>query len=233
MVAHARRLAALAPNIAIKVPATATGLVALEELAAASIRTNATVCFSVAQAVACAEAAERGLARARTGGAAEPAWRPVVTIMVGRLDDQLQRCLERDTPLVDPGCVHWAGVAAFKAAHTVFQQRGYRSRLLSAAYRHRLHWSELVGPDIVQSIPYKWWKRFDASDHEPRATLQQPVAPEIQGALTQFPDFRAATDPGGLAAAQFATWGPSVHTLQQFLSGMQQLIETVRQRMFR
>ena len=64
MVEHGSILAAVAPNVAIKVPATAAGLKAAEELVAAGINVNATVSFTVPQAVAVAEAFERGLDRA-------------------------------------------------------------------------------------------------------------------------------------------------------------------------
>src|SRR5262245_50308196 len=70
MIEHGRRLAGLGPNIAVKVPATAAGVAAIEALTADGIRTNATVSFSLAQAVACAEAVERGLARAPATAAA-------------------------------------------------------------------------------------------------------------------------------------------------------------------
>jgi len=56
MVAHGRELADLAPNIMIKVPATEAGMAAIEDLTADGISINSTVSFSVAQAVAAAEA---------------------------------------------------------------------------------------------------------------------------------------------------------------------------------
>lgn len=67
IIEQATGFAALAPNIAVKVPATAAGIVAIEELTARGIVINATVSFTVAQAVAAAEAVERGLARLPRG----------------------------------------------------------------------------------------------------------------------------------------------------------------------
>ena len=52
---------------------------------------------------------------------------------------------KRDDIIVNPGYLPWAGVATFKKAYQIYQERGYRSRLLAAAYRHHLHWSELIG----------------------------------------------------------------------------------------
>ena len=39
-----------------------------------------------------------------------------------------------------------------------------RIRLLSAAFRNHMHWSELIRGDVVISPPYKWQVLFNASD---------------------------------------------------------------------
>lgn len=232
MVEQARGFMAIAPNLAVKVPAVPAGVQAIEELAALGIRTNATVCFSLPQAIACADAAERGLARARQSGRNVDGVRPWVTLMVGRLDDHLKRVQARDGTTVVPEWLDWAGIAVFKRAHALFQSRGYRSVLLAAAYRHPGHWSELIGPDVVLSMPYRFWNDFEASDIEPRASVQDPVDPAIVDALTHsFADFRAAYGPEGLAPEAFASYGPTVHTLNQFLAGFDRLVQLVRARL--
>ena len=62
---------------------------------------------------------------------------PVATIMIGRLDDWMKVLVERDGLAVHPDAPNWAGIAAFKRAYGIFRERGYRARLLAAAYRHR------------------------------------------------------------------------------------------------
>ena len=51
MVTQADQLASIAPNIAIKCPAVAAGIKAIESLTAKGISINATVSFSVPQAI--------------------------------------------------------------------------------------------------------------------------------------------------------------------------------------
>ncbi|MBP1679538.1 MAG: Transaldolase family protein, partial [Bacteroidetes bacterium] len=106
-----QRLSSLAPNIAVKLPCTDAGLQAVEEATAAGICVNVTVSFSVPQAIAAAESIERGLARRIHGPAG---FTPFVTIMVGRLDDQLKRAAASDGIAVDPGMLEWGGIAVFK-----------------------------------------------------------------------------------------------------------------------
>jgi transaldolase len=56
MIEEAHELAAIAPNIVVKIPLIADGLRAVKELTAEGIRTNVTLCFSPIQAMLAAKA---------------------------------------------------------------------------------------------------------------------------------------------------------------------------------
>ena len=90
-----------------------------------------------------------------------------------RLDDWLKVTAEKQGVILDPGYLEWAGIAVFKKTYKM--ERGYRVRLLSAAFRNHMHWSELIGGDIVISPPYAWQRRFNASDVEVRARIANRV----------------------------------------------------------
>ncbi len=230
MTAHAKYLAALAPNMAIKVPCVGAGMDAIEELTAAGICVNVTVSFTVAQALAAAERIERGLNRAKANGIDINTFTPYVTIMVGRLDDQLKRVMNSEKISIDPGYLEWAGVAAFKKAYQIFQQKGYRSKLLSAAYRNHMHWSEFIGGDVVVSMPYEWWNRFNNSEVEVIPRIHIPVREEIVDTLYgTFKDFRTAYDEDGMKESDFIHFGASIHTLNQFITGYQNLQTLIRE----
>src|SRR5207302_8270908 len=137
------------------------------------------VCFTVPQCLAVAEAVERGLKRRESEGKPISDIGPVCTIMVGRLDDWLKLAAEKQGILVDPGHLEWAGVAVFKKTYHIFKERGYRTRLLSAAFRNHMHWSEFIGGDVVISPPYAWQRRINASDIQVRNRIDDPVDPII------------------------------------------------------
>ncbi len=160
LVEQALHFDSLAPNMQVKLPVTAAGVQAVEEATYRGVNINATVCFTVPQALAVGAAVERGLQRREAEGLPTAEMSPVCTIMIGRLDDWLQVLVKRDGVLVEPGYVHWAGIAAIKRAYGIYQERGYRTRLLAAAYRHHLHWTELIGGDIVMTITASWQKKF-------------------------------------------------------------------------
>ncbi len=232
MVAQAGELAALAPNIAIKAPATEVGIAAIEEMTARGIRVNATVSFTVPQAIAVARALERGLERARAAGRDADAIRPYITLMIGRVDDHLKRVAEKEKIATSPGLLDWAGIAVFKHAHRLFKQHGYPGTLLAAAYRHDGHWSEIIGPEVLQTIPYTWWTKFNTTDRAPALTLDQPVDPAVLAELrAKFPDFIRAHDADGMVPADFLGYGATQHTLSQFLGGYADLLAQVRARM--
>jgi transaldolase len=229
IVQQALQFASLAPNMIVKIPATRAGIPAMEEATYRGISINATVCFSLPQCVAVAQAVERGLARREREGLEVASMGPVCTIMVGRLDDWMKVLIEKENIAVDPGYTEWAGVAVFKNTYRLFRDRGYRIRLLSAAFRNHMHWSELIGGDIVISPPYSWQVRFNASDVEVRNRIDDPVDSKIMDGLSKkFPDFRRAIGEEGLTAEEFDGFGPTRRTLRQFIAACHDLEVLVR-----
>jgi transaldolase len=229
LVEQAVHFSRLAPNMVVKIPVTRAGVAAIEEATYRGVSVNATVSFTVPQAVAVAEAVERGLRRREREGLDVASMGPVCTIMVGRLDDWMRAAAERDGLSVDPGYFEWAGVAAFKKAYGLFRERGYRLRLLSAAFRNHMHWSELVGGDLVISPPYPWQQRLNASGIEPVSRIDVPVEPRIvQTLLQRCPEFRRAYDEQGLRVEEFDGYGATRRTLRQFLAATADLAALVR-----
>ena len=229
IVEQATRFAALGPNIIVKIPVTSAGVAAIEEASYRGISINATVSFSLPQAIAVAEAFERGLRRREREGKATPELGSVCTLMVGRLDDWLKLVADKRDISVDPGVLEWAGVAVFKKAYGLYQQRGYRLRLLSAAFRNHMHWSEFIGGDVVISPPHKWQVRFNASDIEVVARIDRPVAADTLAALMKFDDFRRSYEEDGIAVDDFDTFGPTRRTLRQFVSACSDLNAQIRE----
>jgi transaldolase len=208
----------------VKIPVTQAGIPAIEEATYRGISINATVCFTLPQCVAVAEAVERGLKRREQEGKEIAAMGPVCTIMVGRLDDWLKVLAEKQNLSIDPGHLEWAGVAVFKKTYRLFRERGYRIRLLSAAFRNHMHWSELIGGDVVISPPYSWQVRFNASDIEVRPRMDTPVSPNVvEALLKKFPDFGRAYNENGLARGEFDSFGPTRRTLRQFIQACHEL----------
>jgi transaldolase len=226
---QAERFNHLAPNMIVKIPVTKAGIPAIEEATYRGISINATVSFTLPQSIAVAEAVERGLKRREREGKDISSMGSVCTIMVGRLDDWLKVVMEKENISTDPGYLEWAGVAVFKKAYRIFHERGYRTRLLSAAFRNHMHWSEFIGGDIVISPPYSWQTRYNASDIEVIPRIDRPVDREIVADLSKrFSDFRRAYEENGLAISEFDSFGATRRTLRQFTAACTDLSILVR-----
>ena len=219
----------IAPNMIVKIPVTRAGIAAMEEATYRGISINATVCFTLPQCIAVAEAVERGLQRREKEGKDIASMGPVCTIMVGRLDDWLKVAMEKQNIAIDPGYLEWAGVAVFKKTYQIFRERGYRIRLLSAAFRNHMHWSEFIGGDVVISPPYSWQLRFNASDIEVVPRIDNPVNAKIVDELSEkFADFRRAYSADGLTVEEFDHFPPTRRTLRQFIAACSDLDALVR-----
>jgi transaldolase len=229
MLEQAAHLAGLAPNMQVKLPVTTAGLAAMEEATARGINVNATVNFTVAGAIAAGEAIERGLAHREASGQDTSRMRPVCTLMVGRLEDWMRVVCARDGILVTPGRTEWSGVAVFKRAYAAFREHGFRTRLLGGAFRNHLPWSQLMGGDIVLTIPPSWQRLVNASSIEVRPRLEEPVEPGILSELQDaIPDFRRAYEPDGLARHELEDYGAAVRTLRQFIAAYRDLQSHIR-----
>jgi transaldolase len=219
----------LARNMIVKIPVTRAGIPAIEEATYRGISINATVSFTLPQCIAVAEAVERGLVRREREGKNIASMGPVCTIMVGRLDDWLKVLAEKENITIDPGYLEWAGVAVFKKAYRLFREGGYRIRLLAAAFRNHMHWSEFIGGDVVISPPYAWQVRLNASDVEVRPRIDDPVDSRIVEDLARkFADFRRAYSEDGLAPDEFDSFAPTRRTLRQFITACHDLDGLVR-----
>ena len=111
MLAEGRRLAGIAPNVAVKVPLTVDGLRTCRTLADEGVRVNVTLCFSAQQAILAAKA-----------GAA------FISPFVGRLDDLGQDGMA----LIADICAIYRAFPGFRTEVLVASVRGPR-HLVDAA----------------------------------------------------------------------------------------------------
>jgi len=231
LVEQACYFATLAPNMQVKAPATAAGIEAFEELTFRGVNVNATVSFTYTQAMAVAAAIERGLKRREAEGKDVSDMGPVCTIMIGRLDDWLKRVVERDNVAIDPRALEYAGIACAKKAYREYREKGYRTKLLTAAYRSPLHWTEFIGGDMVLTIPYKYQVRFNESDIEVKSAMENEVKACYIDQLMKLPDFVKAYEK--MDIEEFDSYGPVNITMDQFLTGYDDLVKIIRKFMIR
>lgn len=214
MIEMGRRLAAWAPNIAVKVPATAAGIRAIEELTAEGITTVGTVSFTVAQAVAVATAQQRGLERCRAVGKNEG--KVFSVIMVGRLDDYLRDIAHDMCSEVSEADIICAGTACIKKAYNICKERGYETKLMPAGMRGGYHAVALAGADMTLSLSSGIHTAL-AKETEYKEHIEDEVPADLIVRLSTIPEFVRAYNPESLPEADFIRYGASQRTLSQFV----------------
>jgi len=222
MLATAREYRSWAPNITVKLPATAAGLRALQTCVAEGISVTATVSFTVPQVLAIAESARVGIREAEQRGN-EPG-KCFAVIMIGRLDDYLRDVAWDCASGLAEEDIRCAGLAVTKRAYALYRERGYEATLIVAALRGAYHMTGLAGADLVMSIHPTYQDLLLREDLPRREDIDSPVPDEVVRRLSRLPEFVRSYEPDGMAPEEFISFGATQRTLAQFLEiGWKQL----------
>lgn len=180
------------PNVMIKVPATAAGIAAIEELTYLGVNVNVTLLFSLERYEQSVEAYLAGLERRRAAGSPLSQVTSVASLFVSRLDGKADALLPAGSPLA--GKIAVANALTVYAAYTerfsgerwqALEQAGARRQrplwastaTKNPAYSDLLYVEELVTPGAINTMPLSTLRAF--TDHgtparpaDPRKTLQ-------------------------------------------------------------
>lgn len=159
------------PNVMIKVPATEAGYIAMEALASAGIAVNATLIFSVDQALNCARAFERASHKANVD--------TVISVFVSRIDRAIDEILR--TNGVETGKMGILNAADIynrvealnvPKCRVLFASTGVKGDEFRASY----YIDELLAPNSVNTAPIATIEAFvEGGD----TVLKLPVGSEI------------------------------------------------------
>jgi transaldolase len=176
------------PNVLIKVPATAAGVVAIEELTARGVNVNVTLLFSHTRYEEVIEAYLTGLERRVAAGGELGDLTSVASLFVSRVDTKADAVLAPDSPLRGQIAVANA-IRAYHLHRTCFSgPRWQRLRALGAKPQ-RLLWAStgtknptyydlvyverLIAPDVINTMPEA--TLFTFRDH---GSVVAPIDPD-------------------------------------------------------
>lgn len=223
MLAMARRFSRWAPNVAVKLPATAAGLDVLEDCVAERITCTLTISYTVPQIIAAAERYRAGLRQAATRGA-EPG-KCFAVMMIGRLDDYLRDAARDAQAEISESDIRQAGLAVTKRAWAICRDRGYEAALIVAALRGTYHMTELAGAGIIMSIAVPYQEMLMSPDLPRQERIEAEVPQDVIDRLRQLPEFVRAYEPDGMRPEEFITYGVTQRTLTQFHESGWRLLE--------
>jgi transaldolase len=233
----AEQLAALSPNVMIKIPGSTQGIPVFKYLASKGIATNATTVFTASQIMAVANAVAEGrkihLKESKTP---RFGWRAVCTHMMGRLEDSaaFRGVIDKENLDISALELRAATELVVKNCAKAFKERDLPIKMLVCSARlHRTgtqwfypHVEMFMGGDLVYTIPPSVFgdvlKHYRDRDLKPR--WNEPVSPALIEKLSQVPYFRQAVDEKGFTVEQFNEIPSLLENETEFVGATKEMI---------
>ncbi|MEJ2727193.1 MAG: transaldolase family protein [Deltaproteobacteria bacterium] len=241
MIRQAEEIAAINPNVMIKVPGSKQGYDVIEHLTAKGIPTNNTLTFILPQLVDCANTVKRGLETARKNGVDLSKWRSVITHMEGRygnLGGLKDFAAEEGIELSD-GEIRMAELAIFKKAYKYLKDNDMPSKMLSCSLivgpavdgQDRIwHLEEKAGADIVVTCPPKFIDKVLFMPGVEKIRFEkdrilEDIPRDIMDKLMRVPYFERAYAADGYSRDEYNTHPSLQRTAEQFSAATQEMVE--------
>jgi transaldolase len=199
------------PNVMIKVPGTKAGLPAIEELTRRGVNINITLLFSIERYEQVIDAYLHGLTARVQAGEPIDGITSVASFFLSRIDTKVDAQLPDDSPL--------RGRVAVASARVAYQRflrkfsgpqweelRAHGAKLQlplwastgtkNPAYPDTMYVAELIGPDVVNTMPEHTLKAFADHGEVARTLDRDPAEAErtLEAAAEAGIDLRAVTD---------------------------------------
>jgi transaldolase len=245
MLKQGLELAAIAPNVMVKIPGSQEGYEVIEELTARGISTNNTTSFTVPQYIACMNAVSRGLDRAKKAGIDVSRWRSVITHMSARLGNvgDLKAQAEARGIALSPEDILHGEMAVLKRAYFHGRKTNHPSKMLQCSMRvtdagpggaaSSWHISKIAGGDFVYTCPPGYiLQLMQAEDRLPAfdaKAIEEEAPKDVIAKLMRIPYFRQAYEPDGMKPEEFARFGAFAATANEFAGATRKTVDFVAQ----
>ncbi len=240
MMRQAEEIAAINPNVMIKVPGTKQGYEVIEYLTSKGIATNNTLTFVLPQLVDCANSVKRGLETAKKNGVDLSRWRSVITHMESRYGDLgglRDFASEKGIELSD-GEVRLAELAIFKKAYKYLIDNKLPSKMLSCSLRigptvdgqDRIwHMEEKAGASIVVTCPPGFIDEVIFLPGVEKITFEkdrilEDIPQDVMDKLMRIPYFERAYSEDGYTRDEYNTHPSLQRTAEQFSKATEEMV---------
>ncbi len=240
MMRQAEEIAAIKPNVMIKVPGTKQGYDVIEYLTSKGIATNNTLTFVLPQLVDCANSVKRGLETAKKNGVDLSRWRSVITHMESRYGDLgglRDFAREKGIELSD-GEVRLAELAIFKKAYKYLIDNKLPSKMLSCSLRigptvdgqDRIwHMEEKAGASIVVTCPPGFIDEVIFLPGVEKITFEkdrilEDIPQDVMDKLMRIPYFERAYSEDGYTRDEYNTHPSLQRTAEQFSKATEEMV---------
>jgi len=245
MLEQALDIAALNPNIMIKVPGTKQGYEVIEALTAKGISTNNTLTFIFPQLADCAKTVRKGLETAKKNNVDLSKWRSVITHMESRYGDLgglRDFAKEKGIELTEAE-VRWAELAIFKKAYKYLKDNNLPSKMLSCSLRlgpvvdgetRIWHLEEKAGADIVVTCPPTFIDQVINFPTQEKIVFEkdrilEDIPKKVMDKLIRIPYFERAYAEDGYTRDEYNTHPALQQTAEQFSKATEKMVDFASQ----
>ena len=240
MIRQADEIAAINPNVMVKVPGSKEGYEVIEYLTAKGIPTNNTLTFVLPQLKDCADTVKRGLETARKNGVDLSKWRSVITHMEGRfgnLGGLKDLAAEAGVELSD-GEIRLAELAIFKKAYKYLKDNDLPSKMLSCSlitgptidgYERICHLEEKAGANVVVTCPPSFIDKLlflpgvEKINFEKDRILED-IPSDLMDKLMRIPYFEKGYAADGYSRDEYSTIPALQKTAEQFSKATEEMV---------
>ena len=238
----AEELAAISPNVMVKIPGSTSGIPIFKYLASKGIATNATSVFTLPQIMAVAKNIAEGRKEhlAKSGDNPRHGWRAVCTQMTGRLEDSksFRGVIDANNMGIDAFELRTASEYVVKTAARLFEERDLPIKMLTcSARKHKNLAGETVYPHIemfaggnmVYTVPPK--VLGDVLVHYRNKPIEERWSaepdPEVMEKLRTIDYFRKASTEDGFAVEEFDEITSFQENMEAFQKAFREMIDYV------
>lgn len=243
MLRQGMQLAAINPNVMVKIPGTKEGYEVIEILTSRGIATNNTTTFILPQLMDCAKSVQIGLETARKNNVDLSRWRSVITHMEARYGDLggLRDFAKEKGVELSEGDVRLAELAIFKKACRLIKERKYQSKMLSCSLRvgptvdgvlRVWHLEEKAGANVVVTCPPAFIEEMINFPGQEKIVFQEnrideEIPKDVMDKLLRVPYFERAYAEDGYTRDEYSTHPSVAKTLQQFSKATDDMVTFV------
>jgi transaldolase len=175
-------------RVLIKLASTWEGIRAAEVLQKEGIHCNMTLLFSLAQAVAAAEAGAQ-----------------LISPFVGRIYDWYKKSAGAEWDEVKNGGANDPGVQSVRRIYSYYKKFGYKTEVMGASFRTVSQITELAGCDLLTISPDLLKKLADSNDKVERKLSPENVKNEnVEKIAVDEPTFRFLVNDDAMATEKLA-----------------------------
>ena len=241
MIRQAEEIAAINPNVMVKIPGSKQGYEVIEYLTSKGIPTNNTLTFVLPQLVDCADSVKRGLETAKKNGVDLSQWRSVITHMVGRfgkLGGLKDFAKEKGVELTD-GEIRLAELAVFKKAYKYLIDNHRPSKMLACSLivgptvdgENRIwHLEEKAGANVVLTCPPTFIDKILFMPGVEKISFKkdqilEDIPSELMDKLMRVPYFERGYAEDGYTRDEYNTLPALQRTAEQFSKATDEMVD--------